>query len=70
MTRKERAKGLVDKFINDTKCPCYSHAELDAAKNCAALAIDFMLDEIGAYSEWNKEQIAVYEDIKREISLL
>ena len=73
MTPKEKADELVKKFIPHTRLfldglgweDC-----LDAAKQCALIAVDEILHSL-EYNTWqNRETLKYYEEVKQEIEKL
>ena len=65
MTPKEKAEELVDKFIEHTRV---FHEVLgwedyiDSAKQCALIAVDFLLEEI-----YFENEPTYWEEVKQEI---
>lgn len=80
MTPKEKAKELVDKYIN--LYPSYIimfQGDIDKAqsdiKQCALIAVDEMLEEIskwagGEFQEWEKERWKYLQEVKQDIQRL
>ena len=70
MTAKEKAKELVDKFLNEQN----NTEEISEAKQCALICVDEML-EFAYDIEWEKKEEAVsrlkfLKEVKQEINKL
>ena len=71
---KEKAKELIEKFIEPTKVPNIKHIwveDIDAAKQCALIAVEEILniDNVKPYI-LHKEIINYYTKVKEEIENL
>ena len=70
MTAKEKAKELVDKFLNEQN----NTEEISEAKQCALICVDEML-EFAYDIEWEKKEEAIskfkfLKEVKQEINKL
>lgn len=73
MKPKEKAKELIEKFIEPTKVPNIKHIwveDIDAAKQCALITVD---EIINSRKEHLVQSIKFYEywtEVKRELERL
>jgi hypothetical protein len=70
MDAKEKAKQLIEKFIEPTKVPNIKNIwveDFDAAKQCALIAVDEILESCYLEKEWFFEEVK--EEIKRSYFL-
>lgn len=80
MTPKEKAKELVDKYLNnaihfpyidtqDGRCIATGYMTFVSAKQCALIAVDEMLDELSVtnYSDDYAIRYAYWSQVKTEI---
>ena len=70
MTAKEKAKELVDKFLNEQN----NTEEISEAKQCALICVDEIL-EFAYDIEWEKKEEAIskfkfLKEVKQEINKL
>ena len=70
MTAKEKAKELVDKFLNEQN----NTEEISEAKQCALICVDEIL-EFAYDIEWEKKEEAIFKvkfliKVKKEIEKL
>ena len=68
MTPKEKAKKLVDRFIN--QMPKYLQGKTGrlTAKQCALICVDEMLEELG--EEYLPRAYKYWQEVKQEIKKL
>ena len=63
MTAKEKAKELVDKFLNEQN----NTEEISEAKQCALICVDEVLDAVISIADKKYE---FYTEVKQEINKL
>ena len=70
MTPKEKAKELVDKFVQYT--PAEEEYEFPYAKQCALIAVDEIISEIepSVTMDVIEARIKYWEEVKQEIEKL
>jgi len=67
MTPKEKAKELVDKYLNAD----YMQLSIYVAKECALIAVDEIIDAILIIYDYDFESLNKYwQDVKQEIEKL
>lgn len=63
MTKKEKARGLVDKFKE-----LYDYGSL--SKYCALTTVDEIIEALEFHSWQNRKWLEYYEEVKQEIEKL
>ncbi len=66
MTPKEKAKELVEKFLNEQN----NSEEVSEAKQCALICIDEIISALENHKWQNQYVIDLYKELKQEINKL